>query len=452
MESASQPMNQPSPPGKGKLRQLATIDPGHFHAALFQREMLPGIAARTFIYAPYGRDLAAHIQRIAQFNSRSVNPTCWTAEIHAGGGFWEEFKASPKGQIAVLSGNNRGKIRRIHELVEMGYHVLADKPWIIEPEDLPELRAVLDLAAHQRVVAYDAMTQRFEITCLLQRELVQTPEVFGSVQPGTGPAVTMESVHYLLKEVAGVPSLRPPWFFDVGQQGEALADVGTHLVDLVQWTLFPGQAIDPARDLQVTGSEHWPTRLSLAQFQKVTGDSAFPSFLSSAIRDGGLDYYANQSVDYRLKGVPVRLVVRWDFQAGPGARDSEFAAFRGTRAAVEVRQGREQNYQAEVYVVPNNPASQGLILAGVQSKLEALRGIYPGLACAVEAEAIRLVIPPVLRVAHEAHFGLLVQRFLDYVDDPTRLPAWERDCMLAKYSTTTQGVGLARRRLPGPRN
>src|SRR5271169_4323625 len=47
-----------------------------------------------------------------------------------------------------------------------------------------------------------------------------------------------------MKQVAGVPNLRPPWFFDVTQQGEALADVGTHLVDRVHSTLFPEQAID----------------------------------------------------------------------------------------------------------------------------------------------------------------------------------------------------------------
>ena len=53
----------------------------------------------------------------------------------------------------------------------------------------------------------------------------------------------MESEHYLYKYVAGVPLRRPPWFFDVEQQGEGLSDVGTHLVDLVPWVLFPGQAV-----------------------------------------------------------------------------------------------------------------------------------------------------------------------------------------------------------------
>ncbi len=64
--------------------------------------------------------------------------------------------------------------------------------------------------------------------------------------PGTQaePAIEMESVHHLMKMVAGSVNLRPAWFFDTAEQGEALGDVATHLVDLVPWTLFPGQPID----------------------------------------------------------------------------------------------------------------------------------------------------------------------------------------------------------------
>jgi hypothetical protein len=30
--------------------KLITLDPGHFHAALFQREMLPGVAGKAYVY------------------------------------------------------------------------------------------------------------------------------------------------------------------------------------------------------------------------------------------------------------------------------------------------------------------------------------------------------------------------------------------------------------------
>ena len=51
--------------------QLITLDPGHFHAALVQKEMYPGVAPRVHVYAPLGADLMAHLNRIAGFRCQS---------------------------------------------------------------------------------------------------------------------------------------------------------------------------------------------------------------------------------------------------------------------------------------------------------------------------------------------------------------------------------------------
>ena len=149
----------------------------------------------------------------------------------------------------------------IHTSVDLGLNVLADKPWIIEAADLPALEETLADAQREHVVAYDIMTERYEITSVLQRELVNDPGTFGAVLEGTEsePAVYMESVHHILKLVDGVPNLRPGWFFSTHIQGEALADVGTHLVDLVQWTLFPEQAIDYRGEIRMLSASRWPT-------------------------------------------------------------------------------------------------------------------------------------------------------------------------------------------------
>ena len=130
--------------------------------------------------------------------------------------------------------------------------MLADKPWVLRPEDLPKLEAALAEADAKKVTAYDIMTERFEITTILQRALVNDPATFGEPIAGTpsSPAVYMESVHHLMKVVAGAPNIRPAWFFDTDEQGEGLNDIGTHLVDLVQWTLFPDQAIDYRNDVK----------------------------------------------------------------------------------------------------------------------------------------------------------------------------------------------------------
>ena len=427
--------------------KLITLDPGHFHAALFQRESLPGISEEVFVYAPLGADLTAHLNRVAQFNLRSENPTHWRMRVYAGADFLERMLGERAGQLVVMSGRNRGKINRILACARNGLHVLADKPWIIEPEDFPALELALRTAAEKRVLLFDAMTQRFEISVMLQRALVNDPLLFG--QPVTGsrdePAVTIESLHHLFKEVNGVPNLRPAWFFDIAEQGEGLADVGTHLVDQVAWVLFPEQAIAWDRDVQVLRGQRWPTTLTLAEFQRVTGEKDFPSSLRAVARDNRLDYFCNNSVDYQLRGVHVRLQATWDFAAPPGKKDTELAVFRGSRARVEIRQGAEENYRPEVYVAPASASERAAVRTALRERLNALEKDWPGLAIEEQADRFRIVIPEKFRVSHEAHFALVAQRFLDYVRNPEKLPAWEKANLLAKYNITTQGVALARK-------
>lgn len=429
--------------------KLITLDPGHFHAALFLREPLPGVAETVQVYAPLGPDLTAYLNRVAQFNLRRVNPARWKLDIRAGDDFFERMLSERRGEIVILSGRNQGKMDRIATIVRKPLHVLADKPWVIELADLPKLGVALDTAERKRVAALDAMTERFEITFLLLRALVKDPDIFGERVSGSveEPAIQMESLHYLLKDVGGVPSLRPVWFFDIQQQGEGLADVGTHLVDIVPWILFPGEAIHCTNDLQVLRGSRWPTTLTLEQFRKVTGVTAFPEFLGEQAADNVLQYYCNNSVTYTLRGLHVRLTVKWDFEAAPGEKDSDFIRFRGGNARVEIRQGRAENYQRELYVVPNQAETRAATLAAVNRRIEALQADYPGLTARDGPDGIRIEIPDRLRVSHEEHFALVVKRFLDYVRDPKRLPAWEKPNMLAKYFVTTMGVHLARQSL-----
>jgi predicted dehydrogenase len=425
--------------------RLMTLDPGHFHAALVQKEMYAGVAPRVHVYAPLGPDLIAHLQRLAGFNSRPRDPTRWEVEVHASPDFRQRMLQERPGNVVVLSGRNRGKIEAIAEAMAAGLHVLADKPWIISAADLPRLEAVLDQAQQRGLVAYDIMTERHEITSILQRELVNDPEVFGTVVPGSEsePAVFMESVHYLLKQVAGAPLRRPAWFFDVDQQGEGLTDVGPHLADLVTWLLFPDQPIDPRGDVHVYRGEHWPTPLTRADFQRITGEPDFPDFLVPALSGERLDYYCNNRVGYALRGIHVELKALWGLEDRSGGGDSHFARVRGSRSAIEVRQGAAENHRPEVYVVPVE-GQGGAVRAALQRRLVRLQEHYPGVALADHGSQLRLLIPDRFRVGHEAHFGQVTNLFLGYLRHPGSLPGWERPNMLAKYRVTTEGVERAR--------
>ncbi len=213
---------------------LITLDPAHFHAALVQKEMYAGVSPLVKVYAPLGLDLTEHLTRVARFNQRAENPTTWELDVHAGPGSLDRMlRDEAPGNVVVLSGRNRSKIERIERSVAHGFHVLADKPWILRSADLPRLEASLNAADEKGVIAYDIMTERYEVTSMLHQELVNTPAVFGTLLPGdpSKPAIYMDSMHRLLKTVAGVPMLRPLEFFDIEEQGEALSDVGTHLVD-----------------------------------------------------------------------------------------------------------------------------------------------------------------------------------------------------------------------------
>src|SRR5687767_8546021 len=44
--------------------RLITLDPGHFHAALVQKTMYPGIDPVVHVYAPEGPEVTAHLALI----------------------------------------------------------------------------------------------------------------------------------------------------------------------------------------------------------------------------------------------------------------------------------------------------------------------------------------------------------------------------------------------------
>jgi predicted dehydrogenase len=420
--------------------RLIIVDPGHFHVALVQKEMHPNVSPRAQVYAPLGPDLADYLTRIARFNGRSEQPTHWELEVHASPDFLERFCREPAGNVAIFCGRNRGKIRGVRAAIDAGVHVLADKPLIVRQEDLPLLEATLEAAEHRQLVLYDMMGGRHEITANLTRLLREDPEVFGDPIPGTAaePGAAMTSVHYILKKVAGVPNLRPAWYFDIEEQGEGLADVGTHMVDRVHRTLFPGAAIDYRTDIRLHSARRWPTMLSAAQFRQVTGEAHWPDYLGSRLKEDALEYFCNTQLHYEVRGMQVCLETRWDWEAVAGG-DTSNSVYRGSRARLEIRQGAVENWCPELYVVPVENIERAL-----ERRIATLQDRHPGLGLENRRGEWRVIIPERLRLGHDAHFIELTRRFLEYVEHPRSLPQWERPNMLAKYYVCTAGVALSR--------
>lgn len=435
-------MSQPNEP----LARLIIVDPGHFHATLLQKEMYPEISPQVEVYGPLGPELIDYMNRIAAFNLRAESPTSWRLDVHTGPDSMAEMLREHKGNVVIFSGKNRGKIDRILASLSAGLNVFADKPWIILPNELPRLERALQLAKEKDLTAYDIMTERYEITSMLQRELVNDGSVFGELKTGTSqqPGIDAHSEHMVMKVVSGVPLQRPVWFFDVNEYGEGLADVGTHVVDLVNWTAFPTQILDYRKDIHITGARSWPLRLTQKQFQQVTGRAKFPDNLQQWIHNGVFDYPCNNAVDYTVRGVHVRLKIEWKWEAPPGAGDMYEASFHGSKASVEIRQGPKEHYRPEIYVVPASDAERETVFSALGKKVEALQAKWPGLRVVRGATEAQIAIPEALRTGHEAHFAQVANQFLKYLRDPKTMPEWETANMLAKYYVTTEGVAMAR--------
>jgi predicted dehydrogenase len=423
--------------------KLITVDPGHFHAALVQKVMYDQISPEVHVYAPEGPDYLQHLDRIKAYNERAVNPTKWNENVYIGPDFFEKMIADKAGNLVVLSGNNRKKAEYITKSIDAGLNVLADKPMIISPVDFPALEAAFTAAKEKGVLLYDIMTERFEVTTILQKLLSQNAVVFGNMTTGSKeePSVTKVSIHHFSKTVSGSPLLRPAWFFDVDQQGEGIVDVTTHLVDLVQWECFPEQILNPS-DITMISAKRWPTFISKEEFKSVTGLDNFPDYLLKDTKDGNLGVYANGEMIYKIKGVFAKVSVEWKYQAPQGGGDTHYSVMHGTKCDLIIRQGAGEKFLPTLYIENIKGATMKEFVSGLKNVVSTLP--YDSLTIeTMSSSAIKINVPKKYRVSHEEHFGQVTSKFLEYIK-AGKLPEWEVPGIITKYYTTTSALKLAR--------
>src|SRR2546429_6949186 len=125
------------------MHSLLFLDPGHFHAALTLRVPQARAADEIFVYAREGAELRDFLALVERFNHRSPNPTRWRPIVTTADDPLGRLVEERRGDVVILAGRNGGKARTIRRLHESGFHVLADKPWLVEPGDPAHLRARL---------------------------------------------------------------------------------------------------------------------------------------------------------------------------------------------------------------------------------------------------------------------------------------------------------------------
>ena len=421
---------------------LVTVDPGHFHAALVQKRTYPEVAPEVKVFAPDGAELDSHLKLIDSFNSRKENPTAWREETYRGADYLGKFVAAAKAgefgknPIAIFAGKNDRKGDYALAAVEAGVNVLSDKPMAITPEVFAKTEKAARLAQEKGLFFADIMTERNEITTILQRALTQDAALYGEQEKGTpeDPAVTKVSVHHFCKLVNGAPLKRPEWYYDTKVQGEGVADVTTHLVDLVQWEAFPDVRLSKS-DVEIVSAKTWPTMITPEQFRMSTGGDWAETMAVDA----------NGEFTWKLRGVHCKVSVVWNFMAPKGTGDTHYSMMRGTKAEVFIRQGAKEGYKPVLYVKARGDAAA--TETALAKALVAISARISGVGCVkTDEEGMwRITYPSAYDNGHEAHFGQVVEMYLKWMavgkEDPLYI-----DNMLVKYHTIVEAWKLAHRK------
>jgi predicted dehydrogenase len=432
--------------GKEGEIKLIVPAPGHFHASLLQKSAMPQVNDSVFVYAATeDAGLEQYLSAIESFNNRAENPTRWKEIVYTGTDFPEKMITGKRGNVVVLAGNNKEKTEYILRAVDAGLNVLSDKPMAINHEDFHLLEKAYANAEAQNVLLYDMMTERYDMLNIIEKELINDPDLFGELQPGTpeDPAVYMESVHHFYKEVSGTPLIRPAWYYDVEQQGEGIADVTTHLIDLLFWKCFPGQPIDYTRDIGNISASHWATEITLPQFVKSTGEATFPDYLRKYLDNSILKVYANGALHFDIKKCSVALKVVWDYQSPEGSGDTFISTVKGTKVVLKTVQDKEHDFAKQLYVQKNNEMEENEFFGNLQKAIEKIQITYPFVSASPTANKGEYLIniPVENREGHESHFKRVAENFFNFLVNGD-MPEWEISNTLAKYYITTKAVKM----------
>ena len=413
------------------MHTLVFLEPGHFHAALTLREHHPLVADELFVYvrkdAGGDREAAEFLGLLDAFNRRPQRPTRWRPVVRAGPEPLTRLLEERRGDVVILAGRNDHKMAHVRRLHDGGLHVLADKPWITSAAALPDVRHVLSGGA--RVM--EMMTGRYAPTSRMAERLVREREIFGDFDTGGDEApIRLTSVHHLEKSVNGAPLRRPPWFFDVRVQGDGLADIPTHLVDQAQRFLAAhGSASD--HEAELIAARGWSTPVPRALFARVTGLADFPPDLRDHVEGDVLAYAGNAELSFRLRGVGVHLITRWDLTEATGGRDAHTATVAGTASRVRIEQSPRTGGRPRLVVEPR--ANDSRVGTAVQRAMTAWQPEYPGLAAVATLEGFEIEVPAGSGTGHEGQFPLVLDEFLRTIDGAARWPDDRAADTLAKY-------------------
>jgi hypothetical protein len=97
--------------------------------------------------------------------------------------------------------------------------------------------------------------------------------------------------------------------------------------------------------------------------------------------------------------------VIWNYKAPDGTGDTHYSIMRGTKANLVIRQGKEENYKAVLYIEPikNDAAFQTI----VEQQFSKISAKFPGVELYKIAKGWSIKLPEKLAEGHESHFAVM---------------------------------------------
>jgi hypothetical protein len=173
-------------------------------------------------------------------------------------------------------------------------------------------------------------------------------------------------------------------------------------------------------------------------FTRVSGTAEVPADLRHAVAGDALRVFSNAELTYELAGVTVRALTRWEISPPPGGGDASRVVLHGRTALIRIEQSTATAFRRRLTVEARGDATA--TARALDAALAAAGAELPGVTVKPLASgAHEIVVPPGLDPGHEAHFALLLDELLDWLD-AGHWPAALAERTLVKYTLLAEAA------------
>ncbi len=90
---------------------------------------------------------------------------------------------------------------------------------------------------------------------------------------------------------------------------------------------------------------------------------------------------------------------------------------RGSKANLVIRQDKDQQYKPTLYIEPVGKAKDANFEKTLNEQMKTIAAKYPGVELKSAKNGWEVIIPEKYKEGHEAHFGRVTEKFLEYLKE-----------------------------------